>query len=258
MRHRLGLLAVLVAAAFPASAAAAPDKTAELSADTPAFAWTGEGTGLPLHASGDVNFLLELAGQKPFACDTEFHDCDYILLDVKHPGKVKITAAADDSETHEIPAYGNLTVPDIDLYFYASDKDGVPQGDSLTEANCATGEGVETCESPDLRAGLYVVEVSFFLADEATYKADVALKTDVPPTPAASDTPAEAPPAPAPSEPQQAPSQQAPPAAPPQSADEPKPAAKKPSKRAACKKKAKKIKNKSKRRKALKRCAKKR
>ena len=250
MRLRNGLLAVLVAAAFPASAAAAPDKTAELSADTPAFAWEGEGTGIPISAVGQ-----ELP-VNPHSCDMPGHDCDYILLDVKHPGVVKITVAADDAMENAIPVYGNLTVPDLDVYFYASDKDGAPQGDSLTGIECAGGNAVETCEAKDLKPGLYVVEVSFFLADAATYKGKVELTTPVAPTPPATPAveapapppaPAAAPPAPA------APQQPAPPAQP-FNADPPKPAAKKPSKKATCQKKAKRIKNKAKRKRALKRC----
>ena len=244
---------MLVAAAFPASAVAAPDKSAELSADTPTFAWEGEGTGIPidaLHVFDDV-----MGSDSPFACDSPGHDCDYILLDVKHPGSVKITVGADDAMQNEIPEYGNLTVPDLDVYFYASDKDGVPQGESLTGIECAGGNAVETCEAKALKAGLYVVEVSFFLADAATYKGQVALTTAVPPTPAAPAVEAPAPPPAPPAEPPApaAPQQPAPPAQP-YIADEPKPAAKKPSKRATCQKKAKKIKNKAKRKRALKRC----
>ena len=257
MRLRNGLLAGIVVAAFPASAAAAPDKTSELSADLPTFEWTGTGTGVLIDTLGLIGD--DLGSDSPFACDGAGHDCDYVLLDLKHPGTIKLTAAVDGAETHAIPEYGDLTVPDIDVCFYASDKDGVPQGDSLTAAECATGAGVETCEAKDLKPGFYVAEVSFFLADGATYKANAALTTSVPPSPPAApavpEAPAPAPepaPAPAPAAQNHAP---APPAEP-YTADEPKPAAKKPSKKAACQKKVKKIKNKAKRKKAQKRCAK--
>ena len=246
MRIRNGLLATALAAAvLPASALAAPDHASELSADKTSFAWTGEGSGIPIDTVGAIDIVAGETGQaNPFGCDTANHDCDYVLLDVKHPGVLKINAAADGAQGVDAGVYA-VHAPDIDLSLYKAAADGTPEGDSLSGSDCATGAIAETCEVKDLAAGTYVVEVSYFLADGATYKADVKLETLVPPAATAPEVPAETPATPA------APAEPAQPAQPAQPAPK-----KKASKKASCQKKAKKIKNKGKRKKALKKCSK--
>ena len=247
----------MVAAAFPASAPAA-DFAGEVSADSLQYAWAGVGTGVPISAVGNVS--EDEGGPNPFGCGTPGHDCDYVKLNVVHPGDLNLTLDfSDGGESVE----GIVSFPDIDGALYKADKDGNKTGDSLTGTDCGTGVTVEKCSAKGLQPGLYVVEVSFFLADEATYKGTADLVTSVPPTPPAAPAAPEAPAEPAPqpgSEPAPA-SYQPPPPAQPYVAEEPKKPAttkkkkSKKAKRAACNKKAKKIKNKGKRKKALKRCA---
>lgn len=239
--------------AFPAGASAA-DFAGELSADTPKFEWAGEGTGIPI----DVLNLLGNGSDSPFGCGTGFHDCDYARVDVKHPGDITILAEADGGQSIE----GTISYPDIDVSFYKAAADGSPEGDSLSETECAGGSVPETCVVKDVAAGKYVVEVSFFLADASTYKASLTLKTLVPPTPAGAAPAPAAGPAPAPGQPapaQQQPAQQQPaPANPAPAPASPKPTSNAKAKRAACVKKAKKKfkgkKNSKKLKKALKKC----
>jgi hypothetical protein len=173
----------LALAAFPAAASAATDYSGTLSNVSTSFAWSGEGSGLPLDAVGAFDFAAEISETaSPFACDGVQHDCEYALLDVIHPGDVTIDAAADDVQAFAEPTgvVGGASVPDIDLSLYAADAAGNPTGDSLTGTDCATAAERETCTAKDLAAGKYVVEVSFFLADGATYSASAALATLVP------------------------------------------------------------------------------
>jgi hypothetical protein len=255
MHARLGVLLTLALAAFPAAASAA-DFNGELSANTPKFAWEGSGTGLPTSTADDPTLPI-----RPFACGGTAHECQYAALKIVDPGDVTLTATVDGGQSASDPSgtFGALaSYPDIDVSLYKAAADGSPEGDSLTGTDCAGSATPETCVAKGVAPGSYVVEVSFFLANGAAYKADAALATTVPPTPAA---PAPSAPAaqPAPAEPAPAP-QAAPapaPAAQPAPAAKPVSTKKKSSAKATCTKKAKKVKNAKKRKRALKACAKK-
>jgi hypothetical protein len=109
---RRGLAAAIAATALlPAVAAAAPDHSGAVNADTPSFSWDSKlGTGLTT--------LSNLHDQIP--CGTPVvHDCDFTLLKVTGAGTVTITNESTDPNA-----------VDSDLYVYDSDAQGT-QGDQL-------------------------------------------------------------------------------------------------------------------------------
>jgi hypothetical protein len=234
---RLFIASLVAAGALAAAPAAiAADQQGTVSPSSPSFAWDG-GPGTSLGAN--VPGLGGASVGNFVGCFDTIADCEEILIKVDAPGTLTLTTdSADDA---------NDT---IDMYLYPSDASG-EYDDS--EEDLAAGGGAGTTGDEKIvakvKAGYYMVQIKFFLAQDDTYKGSAVLSGF--PAPAAPAPVVAAPQAPA-ETPQPAAQQPAQPAQQQQSA----PPAKKPSKRAACQKKAKKIKNKAKRAKALKKCKK--
>ena len=250
MRLRLGLLTLALSALVAAPAAAAPDHTGTLSASSPTFSWDG----------AIADSAPDLIGFGP-GCADPGHKCEDVLLDVKHPGSLKITIESPDG--------GDITEPsgeacgadepcgsyqDFDGLVYKSNAAGEPVGEPLTE-DCQSTKASEECVLPAVDPGYYLLHVDYFMVLDAGYKGTAVLTTTAQPDPPASEPGATPTPTPTPT-----PQPGAAPTPTPQSQPAPasKPAAKKKkkAKKASCKSKAKKVKNKKKRAKALKKCKK--
>ena len=193
---------------------------ATLGATAPSFAWNGgpgNGTAVSTPAGG-ISIYGELG------CRDGLSDCEDILCKIQDAGKLPVSVNADDDSTDA-----------IDVYLYESNEAGeIDEDAELTDAQGATEKSDETL-SWQVKPGYYLARVSFYDAQEDTYKGTAELTGfAVPAQPAQPPQPAQ-------------------PAQPDQPAQ---PAAKKKSRKAACQKKARKIRNKGKRKKALKRCAK--
>jgi hypothetical protein len=266
MRVRLGLLLTLALAAFPATASAAPDKTGTLNADSTSFKWEGSGTAAPLHGYPIDEAVAETPLPHPSPCDSEAHDCDYVLLNVEHKGDLTVTGRAGGSQTvtvpSQVPVFGELgnvlTAPDIDLSIYRSNAAGEVAEDEedLAEGKGGGANAEETMTLPGLAPGFYLVQVSFFIGNDSPYSAEAKLANAVAPVKPVVVTETPAPPAPAEPAPPAQPAAPAQPAQPAQPSQPAQPAKKPVSRKAACKAAARKVKNGKKRSAALKRCAK--
>jgi hypothetical protein len=250
MRRFRSIAALLVAgAAIAAPVALATDFAAELSSATPEFTWEASGNGVSDPIQGE-----NLGCGAP-----QGYDCDYIVLDVKDPGTLKVALDAEQDTSN--PA--TPPNPDLDLYLYKADAEGAPEGEPIAES--ATEVAAESLSAP-VTAGKYVAVVEYWWSIDGSYAGTAKLETTGGPQGTATATAtatvtatatatatATPPPSSPPSQPQASPpppSQQAAPA--------PAPKAKKAkkSKRKACIKKAKKTKNAKQRKAKLKRCKK--
>jgi hypothetical protein len=228
----LSLVAAAVLAAAPSALAA--DYTGTVGPSAPSFAWDGgPGTSLGANAgpAGGVS-AGNLVG-----CFDGIADCEETLLKVDAAGTLTLTAdSADDANDV------------LDMYLYPSNAAG-EYDDSVDDMAAGGGAGTTGDEKivAKVKAGYFMVQIKFFLAQDDAYKGLAVLSGFAAPAAAAAVPGPAAPvttaPAPAP-----AAGEPAKPAA--------APAKKKASKKAACQKKAKKLKNKTKRKKALKKCAK--
>src|SRR4051812_20076748 len=140
MRRLLAATAVAVLMAA-APAVAAPARTVVLD-DTEHLSGTwdfGPGTGL----FGDAM----VADHAP--CTPGLQTCDLTLvkIDGETPGDLAVSSATSDQ-----------TLVDVDVYIYASDKDGT-QGEQLAVANGFTPN--ETAAAPVEPGGYYLVNVAY-------------------------------------------------------------------------------------------------
>src|SRR5687768_7105652 len=109
MRKRTILLGVTAAVVAAAPASAEPTRTGTVGPSSPTFAWDG-GPG----SSFGVN-IPGLGGLSSgsFGCRETVADCEENLIKVEAPGKLTVTAKADDTSKDA-----------IDLYLYPSDASG--------------------------------------------------------------------------------------------------------------------------------------
>ena len=166
MRLARLLVTVIVATAVVAAVAlAAPNRTGEVTRAQP-YAWDG----------GPVNGANETASVSSSSCSLPASGCDFTLLHTTEPGQLTVAISGDSANS------GSGDSTDIDLYLYASDKDGT-QGDPLKSS---TGSTADESVVYDATPGYYLVVVSPATAVNAVYKGK-ALLGQTPADPAAID-----------------------------------------------------------------------
>ena len=224
MRSLLIVALLVVLAPASASAAVPPDRTATLTAASPAFAWDGqEATAAAPQQSAQ--------GYDPALCskDPDYY-CDVTL--------VKLDAAPDTTAELEFAINEfSFACSDFDISIFHSDANGTPGEFIANGGNLSAACLEETVTVADAAPGYYLATVSYYFSPGATYKGSVKATGIVPP-PAAPAPPA---------------ATDARPAPPP--AFTPKPVAKK---KPSCRAKARRIKSASKRKAALRKCARRR
>lgn len=112
--RRTPMLAAILALAGAAPAAAAPDRSAQLTAEKPSFAWTGEPV---TSVSGALFFDADDPAGSCGAYGLDLIDkCDMTHVSVDGPGSVAVT----------LPEAGDGLTNDWDLYVYEADAEGTP------------------------------------------------------------------------------------------------------------------------------------
>jgi Bacterial Ig domain len=150
------------------TAAAAPDRSATLSASSTSFMWTGQ---IGVGATALTTF------HDTYPCNMPGHTCDYTLLHVTTPGKVTVKTSAGSSPT----------TLDIDLWVYLSDASGTKGKQKVMSAATGANPNEQASFTAD-EPGYYLVEGEYDIvvggtyAGEAKLEPGVGIEANTPPT----------------------------------------------------------------------------
>ena len=145
LNRRPMLAALLVVAVAPASAVAAPDRTAAVTPAKSTFKWDSKlGTGFTT--------LSNLHDKIP--CGTPgVHDCDVTLIKVSDPDLPGTLAVTNESS--------DPNAIDTDLYVYASDKDGNNNGQVANSAQGTPTPNESTSVNTDVGVNYFLIEIDY-------------------------------------------------------------------------------------------------
>jgi hypothetical protein len=159
-RCALPTLAIAALLVPVATASAAPDRSGSVSAASTTFKWEGKiGTG----------FTAFTTFHDTIPCNTPaLHTCDYTLLHVQSPGRLKVKVSSTDPLT-----------PDTDLYVWVSDANGT-QGKQKALSAASSPTPNEQVAFDVEEPGYYLIENDYTIVAGGSYDGEAVLEPGAP------------------------------------------------------------------------------